>query len=157
MTDQEMWKLFMSKEHLQDVKYEAWAFGGDPDGLAQLVLDGIKTGTASAYPLYELKNEPLPEAGSYSVILDSKDEAVCMIQTTKVYVVPFNQVSKEHAYKEGKATVPSVIGQEYTKIFSVPVCQKPVNHLKKICWLCARNLKLYSGNKCRLPAIRLNS
>lgn len=24
MTDQEMWKLFMSKEHLQDVKYEAW-------------------------------------------------------------------------------------------------------------------------------------
>lgn len=102
MTDQEMWKLFMSKEHLQDVKYEAWAFGGDPDGLAQLVLDGIKTGTASAYPLYELKNEPLPETGSYSVILDSKDEAVCMIQTTKVYVVPFNQVSKEHAYKEGE-------------------------------------------------------
>lgn len=102
MTDKDMWKLFMSKENLQDVKYEAWAFGGDPDGLAQLALDGIKTGTASAYPLYEMENEPLPEAGSYSVVLDSKDEAVCIIQTTKVYVVPFNQVSKEHAYKEGE-------------------------------------------------------
>lgn len=40
--------------------------------------------------------------GAYSVILDSKQQAVCIIQTTKVYVTPFNTVTKDHAYKEGE-------------------------------------------------------
>ena len=40
--------------------------------------------------------------GDYSVVLDSKDGAVCIIQTTKVYVVPFDEVSEEHAFKEGE-------------------------------------------------------
>ena len=44
----------------EDTPYEAWAFGGDPDKLAALVLDGVKTATASAYPMYALEKEPLP-------------------------------------------------------------------------------------------------
>lgn len=63
---------------------------------------GEKTATASAYPLYELENEPLPKAGAYSVILDSNDNGVCVIQTQKVTVVPFGEVTAEHACKEGK-------------------------------------------------------
>lgn len=27
---------------------------------------------------------------------------LCIIQTTKVYVTPFSQVTEEHAYKEGE-------------------------------------------------------
>ena len=34
--------------------------------------------------------------------MDAKDEAVCVIQTTKTTVVPFDEVSEEHAYKEGE-------------------------------------------------------
>ena len=34
--------------------------------------------------------------------LNLKDEAVCIIQTTKTTVVPFDEVSEEHAYKEGE-------------------------------------------------------
>ncbi|MCR4684846.1 MAG: ASCH domain-containing protein [Lachnospiraceae bacterium] len=30
------------------------------------------------------------------------DDAVCIIQTTNVYTVPFDQVSEEHAYREGE-------------------------------------------------------
>ena len=78
------------------------AFGAEQDLLAHLVVTGEKTATASAYPLYELENEPLPKVGSYSVILDSKNNAVCIIQTKKVTVVPFCDVSAEHAYKEGE-------------------------------------------------------
>ena len=48
------------------------------------------------------EEEPLPQSGDYSVILNSKDEAVCIIQTTKTTVVPFDEVSEEHAYKEGE-------------------------------------------------------
>ena len=65
-------------------------------------MRGIKTATCSAYDLYEIEGEPIPEAGEYSVILDSKDEAVCIIRTTKVTVIPFNAVSEEHAFKEGE-------------------------------------------------------
>ena len=35
-------------------------------------------------------------------VLYHKDEAVCIIQTKKVYVVPFHAVTAEHAYKEGE-------------------------------------------------------
>ena len=83
-------------------EYEAWAFGDAPDKLAALVKAGTKTATCSAYDLYLHENEPLPKAGQYSVILDSRENAVCIIQTTNVYVTPFHQVSAEHAYKEGE-------------------------------------------------------
>ena len=102
MTEKELWEVFIKKNNLTDCKYEAWAFGVEADLLARLVASGEKTATASAYPLYELENESLPVTGAYSVILDSKDHAVCIIQTKNVYVVPFSEVTAEHAYKEGE-------------------------------------------------------
>ena len=83
-------------------EYEAWAFGGAPDKLAALVKSGIKTATCSALILYELENEPIPKQGDYSVILDSADNAVCIIRTNKVYIESFDRVSEEHAFKEGE-------------------------------------------------------
>ena len=102
MTGKELWNQFKKKNNISDCDYEAWAFGVDADMLANLVLIGEKTATASAFPLYESEKEPLPEVGEYSIILDSKDNAVCIIKTAKVYVVPFKEVTAEHAYKEGE-------------------------------------------------------
>lgn len=82
--------------------FEAWPFGEAPDKLADLVLQGIKTATCSAYDLYLTENEPLPQAGDYSVILNSNGEAVCIIKTLKVYVTEFHRVSEAHAFKEGE-------------------------------------------------------
>lgn len=78
------------------------AFGAEPDELAQLVLSGTKTATASAYDLYQLENEPLPKVGTFDVVLNSRDEAVCIIEITKVSIVPFKDVSADHAFKEGE-------------------------------------------------------
>ncbi len=102
MTEKELWKEFITKNNIDDCEYEAWSFGAEPDLLAELVASGEKTATSSAYPLYALENEPLPKVGVYDVILDSKGEAVCVIQTKKVYVIPFKEVTAEHAYKEGE-------------------------------------------------------
>ena len=97
MTAEELWKKSgLSGDH------EAWAFGEAPDKLAELVVQGIKTATCSAYDLYQINNEPLPKAGDYSIILDSREEAVCIIKTRKVYVTEFCNVSAEHAFKEGE-------------------------------------------------------
>lgn len=65
-------------------------------------MEGTKTATSSAYDLYALDQEPLPRAGTYDVILDGKGQAICIVQITKVSVVPFQEVSAEHAYKEGE-------------------------------------------------------
>lgn len=102
MTAEQLWAEFLAHTGEKNQPYEAWQFGDAPDELAELVLIGKKVGTASAYPLYELENEPIPQAGAYSVILDSKDRAVCVIRTTKVYVTAFRDVSAEHAAKEGE-------------------------------------------------------
>ena len=105
MRAEELWKTYCEKEKIDiDTPYEAWRFGDASDKLADLVLKGIKTATASGYDLYFMEGEEaqLPQPGDYSVILNAKDEAVCVIQTTKTTVVPFNNVSEEHAYKEGE-------------------------------------------------------
>lgn len=102
MTEKELWNAFVTATNHDGDEYEAWAFGSAPDQLAQLVLTGEKTATSSAYPLYEAENEPVPVVGEYSVILDSQGNAVCVIQTKKVEVIPFRQVTEEHAYREGE-------------------------------------------------------
>jgi len=77
-------------------------FGGDdPDKLAQLVYKGIKTATTSSYALYE-PTEYMPEVGDYNIILDGQENPLCITKTLVTEVVPFNQVSAEHAYHEGE-------------------------------------------------------
>ena len=102
MTPKEMWMAYKKINPEISDEIDAWAFGVSADDLANLVVRGEKTATASAYELYKLENEPLPQAGSFDVILDSQDRAVCIIEITKVSVLPFNQVSADHAFKEGE-------------------------------------------------------
>lgn len=103
MNAEALWAKFCAASQMDpETPYEAWAFGSAPDELADLVLRGIKTGTASAAILYELEQSPLPRAGEYSVILDSHDNALCVIRDTKVYTVPYHSVSEHHAWAEGE-------------------------------------------------------
>lgn len=81
---------------------DAWDFGVEAELLADLVLRGEKTATASACDLYTLEAESLPQEGTFDVILDSQNQAVCIVEITKVSVQPFNQVSAQHAFKEGE-------------------------------------------------------
>lgn len=72
----DMWQEYQQINPNIGDEMDAWAFGAEPDLLAQLVLDGTKTATASAFDLYELEGEPLPKVGSYDIVLDSQDDAV---------------------------------------------------------------------------------
>lgn len=101
MNAQEMWERYSARNNI-NADYQAWQFGSDPDELARLVLKGIKTGTTGLHLWYGMEGLALPKAGEYSVILDSREEAVCIIKTTKVYVVPFSGVDEAHAFKEGE-------------------------------------------------------
>ena len=102
MKSDQMWQAYKILNQTIGDKIDAWAFGVDADYLAELVLMGQKTATSSAFDLYAVGNEPLPKENELSVILDSKENAICIIETTKVEVIPFKEVSKDHAYKEGE-------------------------------------------------------
>lgn len=103
MTAKEMWECYLRQcpEAVQK-SYDAWCYGDAPDELAELTCRGIKTATASAYPIYEIEDEPIPEPGEYSIVLYSDESAACIIQTEKVYVTPFQNVSEEQAFREGE-------------------------------------------------------
>jgi uncharacterized protein YhfF len=99
MKANECWALFCRDPQ---VPYTAWQFGAVPDKLASLVLEGTKQATASLHQLYLDTFEPMPQIGDFSVILNSIDEAVCIIQTTNVQILPFKDVTPEMAMIEGE-------------------------------------------------------
>ena len=98
---QKYWNEYWKNQN-QPQSVSAWQFGADPDYLAQLVIDGIKTATCSGYTFYELENEPLPTKEDYSIILNSDDQPVAIIKTVEVTLTPMNKVTEEFAIAEGE-------------------------------------------------------
>lgn len=84
---------------------EAWSFGATPeiaDELLLCVLTGAKSATASSLWDYQAEGEELPHVGKLNIILDGAGVPCAVIETTAVDIVPFNEVSAEHAYAEGE-------------------------------------------------------
>ncbi|MCI7638534.1 MAG: ASCH domain-containing protein [Clostridiales bacterium] len=52
--------------------------------------------------MYELENEPLPQVGQYSVILDSQGLPRCITRISKVEITRFRDISEEYAFIEGE-------------------------------------------------------
>ena len=100
-----MWQEYQERVGEVRNEYDAWAFGDSKemaDELANLVLAGVKTATSSLYLLYELEDEALPYVGLHNIILNGKGEAVAIIETTSVQIIPYDEVTEEHAYLEGE-------------------------------------------------------
>lgn len=106
---EKMWKEYLASkgESVQntDQTYTSWYFCDNEksaNDLAELVKKGVKRATTSLYCFYEVDGESLPEPGELSIITDWNEEAQCIIETTKVTVKPFREVSSEFAFREGE-------------------------------------------------------
>lgn len=105
-----MWSAFLLAhpavvEEPAAARVTAWAFGAGPamgTELAELVVNGTKRATASSLHALLTEGEAPPLTGDYSVILDGDNEARCVIKTTAVSVVPFNEVTAAFAAREGE-------------------------------------------------------
>ena len=69
---------------------------------AELVLQGEKRATAGLLWSYEDEEEPLPEIGQLNVITNWEKIPQCIVETTSVEQMPFNEVSAEFAFEEGE-------------------------------------------------------
>ena len=72
------------------------------DRLVAAILDGSKTSTTGLVADYEHEGDPLPEVGSRSVVVDSDDRPVAVIETTSLRVVPLAEVDLAHVFDEGE-------------------------------------------------------
>jgi uncharacterized protein YhfF len=85
--------------------YDVWYFGSDKeeaDELVALVLIGKKTATTTLLEELKIENEKIPEVGDVSLVVNWEGIPKCIIETTRVYISPFNKVPKDHATKEGE-------------------------------------------------------
>lgn len=108
VTHEEFWQSYLGSlaaDEPRPESYHAWSFGDTPDTadeLGALAARGVKTGTASLAWEYAQDTEPFPRVGELSIVLDGAGEPLCVIETTRVYTAPFDQVDAEHAYAEGE-------------------------------------------------------
>lgn len=70
--------------------------------LAELVLNGTKRATASLLWTYEAQHKPLPKAGVFSVVTNWQKEPLCVIETSNIEIVPFEDVTESFAATEGE-------------------------------------------------------
>ena len=95
---------FVRQSGLDIPEYEAYSYGYPEiaDEILDALLRGDKRATTGLHCLYELEQEPLPQVGDYSVILDSKGLPHCITRITKVEITRFRDISPEYAFIEGE-------------------------------------------------------
>jgi uncharacterized protein YhfF len=84
---------------------EAFYFGFNPDDgreIAPLVLAGTKTATGSVFWSYEANKKHLPEVGDRCIVTAGADDPVCIIETTEVRIIPFDEMTPDYAHDGGE-------------------------------------------------------
>jgi uncharacterized protein YhfF len=105
-----LWAEFLRSESEAAVAtaaatYACWQFGHgveQGDRLLAYVLSGSKRATTGALWTYEHEGLALPRPGEFSVVTDGSGVARCVLRTTSVSVLPFDQVDEGFAYVEGE-------------------------------------------------------
>lgn len=103
----EMWKNYVASASVDnhDSAYTSWYFCDnkkDADDLAELVKRGIKRATTSLYDSYQIEGIALPKIGDINIITNWDGIAQCVIQTKRVTILPFKEVTEKYAQAEGE-------------------------------------------------------
>ena len=107
MTEYEYWEKFLKEKGLdQEAKYagvfgfEAKGFGGTERTAA--ILAGKKTAAFFSYASFAIDNEIFPVTDEHYIVLGAAGSPLCVIKTTGVQILPYDQVTWEMAAKEGE-------------------------------------------------------
>ena len=70
--------------------------------LLELVLKGQKRATASSLYAFQIEDEPLPKQGDYHIVTDFHGSPHCVIRTTQVTILPYNEITYDICKREGE-------------------------------------------------------
>jgi len=101
------WKSFVDAQKADPTPRFLEAFHFDDNEpsaneLAQLVLAGTKRATAGLVWSFESASMLLPKAGDLSVVTNWARTPLCVIETQRVDIVPYEEVSADFAATEGE-------------------------------------------------------
>jgi uncharacterized protein YhfF len=104
---QDFWREFARARPVDPTPrfLEAFYFDDNAPGaneLAQIILSGQKRATAALLWAHEVESKPLPQPGDLSIVTNFEGDPLCIIETQRVDIVPFNEVSEEFAATEGE-------------------------------------------------------
>ena len=98
--------LLTLPEDERDQNYvEASSWGNSAelaDRIARLITSGIKTTTSSLLWSQQKHQWVLEKPGDKTIVLDSKNNPVCIVEIQAVFVRPFDQVDAEFVYNYGE-------------------------------------------------------
>ena len=101
-----MWAEFLAQHPQSPADMPpAWHFCANEagaNGCARLVLMGAKRATSPSLWSFENTNEALPRVGDLNIVTDWSGNAICIIRTIEVEVVPLNEITESHARIEGE-------------------------------------------------------
>jgi uncharacterized protein YhfF len=103
----EYWERFIATAHGVDPArfYESFCFGDNEElanSLAELVLAGAKRATAALLLSVEHDGKRPPRPRDLSVVKNWAGTPLCVIETVRVDLAPFSEVSAEFAATEGE-------------------------------------------------------
>ena len=107
-TVENFWRNYLSTlpEGERDQNYvEASSWGNSAelaDRIARLITSGIKTTTSSLLWSQQKHQWVLEKPGDKTIVLDSKNNPVCIVEIQAVFVRPFDQVDAEFVYNYGE-------------------------------------------------------
>lgn len=104
---EKMWREFLKIADDNSLKkdefnYKCIQFGKSHNELGELIRLGIKKATTSLKYLYEIENERYPQIGDYNIVLNSEEEAICIIKIIDVKSLNFCDVNENFAKLEGE-------------------------------------------------------
>ena len=85
--------------------YTAEGWGDGPalaDELGALIVQGTKTATCSALWEWEAEENPIPQPGLITIVLDGRGEPLCIVETVEVTIRKYNEVDADFAREEGE-------------------------------------------------------
>ncbi len=84
---------------------ESFSFGFTPtdaSAVARLVVEGTKTATGSVLSSYEADGKSIPRVGDCWIVTDGNDDPVCILRTTDVSILPFDEIPETYAREGGE-------------------------------------------------------
>jgi uncharacterized protein YhfF len=101
------WEAFVATAHSDATSrfYEAFHFDDNErtaNALADLVLSGQKRATAGLVWVFAARHRPIPKPRDLSVVTRWDGRPVCVIETTRVEIHPYDEVDEAFAAAEGE-------------------------------------------------------